>query len=207
MAAPSAPQEARVEHLAVEGGDNFLASGGGSQDSVRVKSAQLDRLMDMLAELVMLRNRRESRVEQLKEVHNELVRCVSRLRAYEESYSTISAHMHTAMPSEAGVGREARTTQRVSSLTEIANDLLELGGSLRELYEPFGDENMSMSRFIRQFRQELIQLRRVPIGGLFQRLQRAAQMRLVWKARKFDCRLRETKLVWRRPFNSSCMSR
>ena len=70
--------------------DNFVAAGGAGQDSVRVKSAQLDRLMDMLAELVMLRNRRESRVEQLKEVHNELVRCVSRLRAYEENYSTIA---------------------------------------------------------------------------------------------------------------------
>jgi chemotaxis protein histidine kinase CheA/ActR/RegA family two-component response regulator len=126
--------------------------------------------MDMLAELVMLRNRRESHVEQLKSVHSELVRCVSRLRAYEENYSR-----HQSVPVAAANGAPGRTVrkQRVSSLTEVANDLLELGGSLRELYEPVGNENMAISRFIRHFRQELIQLRRVPIGGLFQRLQRS----------------------------------
>ena len=59
-------------------------------------------------------------------------------------------------------------------MTEIANDLLELGRSLRELYEPVADENLTISRFIRHFRQELMQLRRVPLGGLFRRLQRAA---------------------------------
>ncbi len=53
--------------------------------------------------------------------------------------------------------------------------MLDLGRNLRELYEPVGDENRAISRFIRQFRQELVQLRRVPIGGLFARLQRAAR--------------------------------
>jgi chemotaxis protein histidine kinase CheA/ActR/RegA family two-component response regulator len=155
--------------------DRFVDTGN-VQDSVRVKAAQLDRLMDMLAELVMLRNRRESRVQQLKSVHSELVRCVSRLRAYEENYSTVLAVSGSgASHTEHAAVRGMSAKQRVSSLTEIANDLLELGGSLRELYEPVSDENLAISRFIRQFRQELIQLRRVPITGLFQRLQRAAR--------------------------------
>ncbi len=154
----------------------FVDAGAGSQDSVRVKAAQLDRLMDMLAELVMLRNRRESRVEQLKSVHGELVRCVSRLRAYEENFSAASVLAAASQPTSDGTThRPTLPKQRVSSLTEIANDLLELGGNLRELYEPVAEENHSISRFIRQFRQELIQLRRVPIGGLFQRLQRSAR--------------------------------
>lgn len=157
---------------AVAASERFVDSGSSSQDSVRVKSAQLDRLMDMLAELVMLRNRRESRVDALRGVHSEIVRCVSRLRAYDEASAA------RAVVYAGGVETEPRARtgrQHVSSLTEIANDLLELGSSLRELYEPVSEENLSISRFIRQFRQELIQLRRVPIAGLFQRLQRSAR--------------------------------
>ena len=154
--------------------EHFVETSPISQDSVRVKAAQLDRLMDMLAELVMLRNRRESRVQRLKDDHSELVRCVSRLRAYEENYSTAVV---TQSPKENrdGSTRIPRRTQHVSSLTEIANDLLELGSGLRDLYEPVGEENMAISGFIRQFRQELIQLRRVPMRGLFQRLRRSAR--------------------------------
>jgi chemotaxis protein histidine kinase CheA/CheY-like chemotaxis protein len=169
-------QPTRTDHFPVDNSDTFVTAGRGTQDSVRVKSAQLDRLMDMLAELVMLRNRRETRVERIKNVHNELIRCVSRLRTYEESYSTLGAPVHSPMQcTDTMIFRPAQMSQRVSSLTEVANDLLEIGGSLRELYDPVGDENLAISRFIRQFRQELIQLRRVPVTGLFQRLQRAAR--------------------------------
>jgi chemotaxis protein histidine kinase CheA/ActR/RegA family two-component response regulator len=198
-------QPSPLDRHPAEAPETFVTSGSASQDSVRVKSAQLDRLMDMLAELVMLRNRRESRVERLKNVHNELIRCVSRLRTYEEGCATLggptqatsshSVSSHTLPPHtlpahsttlysetmthrpahETMIFRPAQMSQRVSSLTEVANDLLEIGGGLRELYDPVGDENLAISRFIRQFRQELIQLRRVPISGLFQRLQRAAR--------------------------------
>ncbi|MDG2385425.1 MAG: response regulator [Pirellulaceae bacterium] len=152
----------------------FSDSTASSKDSVRVKSAQLDRLMDMLAELVMLRNRRECRVEQLKEINTELVACVSRLRAFEEDCPpAASLNSLTIDPIEYRSKKPRR--RKVSSLTEVANDLLDLGRNLRELYEPVGDENRAISRFIRQFRQELVQLRRVPVGGLFARLQRAAR--------------------------------
>ncbi len=152
--------------------DSFVDATASLQDSVRVKSAQLDRLMDMLAELVMLRNRRESRVEQLKEIHGELTRCVSRVRAFDDRLGPGASH--NAMLESRNVRAEL-ARRRVSSLTEIANDLLELGRSLRELYEPVADENLAISRFIRHFRQELMQLRRVPLSGLFRRLQRAAR--------------------------------
>ncbi len=169
---PSAPPSRTANEPVGTSSERFIDSGGSSQDSVRVKSAQLDRLMDMLAELVMLRNRRESRVDALRSVHSEIVRCVSRLRAYDEA----SAARAVVYAGGAETEPRARTgRQHVSSLTEIANDLLELGSSLRELYEPVSEENLSISRFIRQFRQELIQLRRVPIAGLFQRLQRSAR--------------------------------
>jgi chemotaxis protein histidine kinase CheA len=69
----------------------------------------------------------------------------------------------------------AQAAQRANPLTEVANDLLEFARSLRELYEPVADENLVISRFIRQFRQELVQLRRSPMSDLFRRLQRAVR--------------------------------
>ena len=59
-------------------------------------------------------------------------------------------------------------------LTELVSDLQEATRSLRELYEPIAEENQAVSHFIRQFRQELVQLSRLPLTGLFRRLQRAA---------------------------------
>ncbi len=148
---------------------SFVDVGPSGPDCVRVKSAQLDRLTDMLAELIMLRNRRESRVDQLKEINGELLQCVSRLRAYDEATGNQGAGHASGQDGS----RSVMAHRSVSSLTEIANDLLELGRCLRDLYEPVSDENLAISRFIRQFRAELTQLRRVPVTGLFQRLQRA----------------------------------
>ena len=166
------PGSHQTEQARTAVAERFIDSGPIGQDSVRVKAAQLDRLMDMLAGLVMLRNRRESCVEELKGVNSELVRCVSRLRAFEEGGESMGA-----AGGEALLNRSSGnvTRRKVSSLTEIANDLLDLGRNLRDTYEPIGEENLAISRFIRQFRQELMQLRRVPVSGLFTRLQRAAR--------------------------------
>jgi CheY-like chemotaxis protein len=46
---------------------------------------------------------------------------------------------------------------------------------LRELEEPLSEDNRALSRLIGQFRHELIDLRRVPVRGLFRRLERPAR--------------------------------
>lgn len=166
------PGSHQTEQTRTAVAERFIDSGPIGQDSVRVKAAQLDRLMDMLAGLVMLRNRRESCVEELKGVNSELVRCVSRLRAFEEGGESMGAAVGEALLNRSSGNVKRR---QVSSLTEIANDLLDLGRNLRDTYEPIGEENLAISRFIRQFRQELMQLRRVPVRSLFTRLQRAAR--------------------------------
>jgi chemotaxis protein histidine kinase CheA/ActR/RegA family two-component response regulator len=134
----------------------------GSANSIRVNASQLDRLFDMLAELVMLRNRRDSSVDQLKRVNAELLHCVSRLRTWAEHFPTQSR----------GNDDEDVQSLPVSSLTEIASDVLELGRTLRQTFDPISEENLILSRFINQFRSELIELRRLPIQALFNRLQR-----------------------------------
>ena len=130
-------------------------------DSIRVNAGQLDRLFDMLAELVMLRNRRDSNVDSLKRVNADLLHCVSRLRMIAE---------HS--PQQVGVNDNRSGTIPVSSLTEIASDVLELGRVLRQTIDPITTENITLSRFIDQFRSEVIELRRLPVQSLFTRLQR-----------------------------------
>ncbi len=61
------------------------------------------------------------------------------------------------------------------AIAEIGNDLTEISRGIRDFYRPIAEENSTLTHVIRQFRQELLQLRRQPVSGLFQRLQRAAR--------------------------------
>lgn len=126
-------------------------------ESVRVKSSQLNRLMDMLAELVMLRNRRETELSELQDVHRELIGSVSKMRQ---------------LSNEGQVESAASTSLQLS---EVANDVLEAAHHLRDCARPVAEGNQAVSQFIRQFRQELVELRRTPVSGLFRRLQRVVR--------------------------------
>jgi chemotaxis protein histidine kinase CheA/ActR/RegA family two-component response regulator len=145
----------------------FENSGSVGEDTIRVKASQLDRLLDMLAQLVMLRNRRDSRVAELKHTNQELASCVSRLRLIHDGMAVVRGG--TAQVPYAPV------SPGVNSIMEVASDVLEIGRGLRHFYEPLAEENDAVSHFIRQFRQELMHLSRVPLAGLFQRLQRSVR--------------------------------
>lgn len=156
---------------------SFDTGGEAGEDTLRVKTSQLDRLMDVLAGLVILRNKRDTRVSQLQTVHDELLRCVAKLRVLSDSSAPridSFARRSASLESEPdGPGRRFEFTQ--SPLEEIASDLSELARCLRDAYQPMTEENLAVSRFVRDFRQELMELRRVPVSGLFRRLRRAAR--------------------------------
>ena len=126
-------------------------------ETVRVKSSQLNRLMDMLAELVMLRNRRETELNDLQEVYHELIGTVSKMRLL--SHDDCRTELDTS----------------ALQLSEVANDVLEIAQHVRDCARPVAEGNESVSQFIRQFRQELVELRRTPVSGLFQRLHRVVR--------------------------------
>ncbi len=125
--------------------------------TVRVQSSQLNRLMDMLAELVMLRNRRETELSELQDVYRELIGSVSKMRLISND----------AQGAASGAGS--------LQLSEVANDVLEVAHHVRDCARPVAEGNIAVSQFIRQFRQELVELRRTPISGLFRRLQRVVR--------------------------------
>lgn len=126
-------------------------------ETVRVKTAQLNRLMDMLAQLVMLRNRRDTELAELHGIHRELVGSAAKMRLLSNE-------------------SEPQASECASlQLSELANDVLEIAAQVRECAQPIADGNEAVSHFIRDFRRELVQLRRTPIGGLFRRLQRVVR--------------------------------
>ena len=129
--------------------------------SVRIQASRLNRMMDMLSELVMLRNQRDTELTNLVAIHESLIEGVTRIRniCYEDLES----------PSLASTGSAGNAEQ----LNEVANDIVELAQHLQESYRPVADGNVAVSQFIRSFRQELVELRRTPIEGLFRRLRRA----------------------------------
>ncbi|QEG20661.1 hybrid sensor histidine kinase/response regulator [Mariniblastus fucicola] len=122
--------------------------------SIRIRAAQLDRLMDMLAELVVLRNRRENNASEFDLLYSELSRCSTRLSIVEE---------------------QAEHHSNNSVVGEVSKDIEAVGRGFRALQKPVANDNAAITRFIRDFRQELMHLRRVPVSGLFGRLQRAAR--------------------------------
>jgi chemotaxis protein histidine kinase CheA len=134
----------------------------GSETSIRIRASQLDRLMDMLAELVVLRNRRENHVNELHQLNDELSRCATRLQFAEDQPQS---HNLDALAAYSGS----------NTLSEVSKDITEISRNLRDLHKPVSVDNQAISKFIRHFRQELMQLRRLPISGLFKRLQRAAR--------------------------------
>lgn len=136
-------------------------------ESVRVKASRLNRLMDMLSELVMSRNKRDSELAHLISIHEDLLDNVSRLRALNQDFEPWRpAH-------EAATGDDVSGAEPEAMLGDIANDVLESVQGLRECFQSVADGNNHVSQFIRGFRQELVELRRTPINGLFNRLRRA----------------------------------
>lgn len=156
--------------------------GTGSEMFVRVEASRLERLMDLLAELVMLRNRRETHVESLRTVHQELSHFTTRTRNL-TSVSDLSPRLkiggmrqgdhrrsdQSAVRSPAGAGLISK------SLHELAEDTAEITRSLQQILDPLSDQNSTVSHLIGRFRQELMELRRQPCSGLFQRLHRAVR--------------------------------
>lgn len=142
---------------------------------VRVDASRLERLMDLLAELVMLRNRRESHVDFLRNVQKELNLCASRARSLTSTMDqapTDGNGTDTALPGEAR-RQTSHTRFLARSLDEVARDTAELSRSLQEVFEPLSTDNSAVSHLIGRFRQELMELRRLPVSALFQRLQRS----------------------------------
>ncbi len=140
--------------------------------SIRIRASKLDRLMDMLAELVVLRNRQEKDVHEFSELSEELTRCSTRVSVADDA----ARLQQTMLEKNELVDLQLlQNGQSSAVMTEVSKDITAVSQGLRDLQKPIARNNLAISRFIRGFRQELMQLRRVPVTGMFNRLQRAAR--------------------------------
>jgi chemotaxis protein histidine kinase CheA/ActR/RegA family two-component response regulator len=158
------------------GGSTTTASANSPADVfVRVEASRLERLMDLLAELVMLRNRRETHVTSVRALHDEFNLCAARTRALTTTIELPNEDgaKGTAASPESTQSHMAHRRFLSRSLDEIAADTVELSRSLQEVFDPLAEDNSAVSHLIGRFRQELMELRRLPVSGLFQRLQRS----------------------------------
>jgi chemosensory pili system protein ChpA (sensor histidine kinase/response regulator) len=162
---------APAEPLIIESADD--------EDSVRVKTSQLNRLMDMLSELVMLRNRRQTETNELREIYHELNGSVAKLRLLGSLNARANTHRGECsrdMGRSDDLLRQSVWVDEGSlQLTEIAADVQEMAQRVRECTAPVAEGNEAVSQFIRQFRLELVELCRAPTTGLLQRLQRVVR--------------------------------
>ena len=152
--------------------NDFSNFAGNNDSSIRIRASQLDRLMDMLAELVVLRNRQESDVSDFNELNEELTRCSTRVNVADDAAQLQRAMLENNELVDLEI---LQTSQASAVMSEVSKDISAVSRGLRDLQKPIIQNNISISRFIRDFRQELMQLRRVPMIGLFSRLQRAAR--------------------------------
>lgn len=144
---------------------------------VRLEASRLDRLMDLLAELVMLRNRRETFVSSLQELHHEINSCAGRLRLID---THVYPNQSDSVPLTTGdhserIADRLKGHELTSTVTEISKDIRELGRSLHDVVDPLQRDNSTISHLIGSFRSELMELRRQPVAGLFRRLFRVAR--------------------------------
>jgi len=176
----------------------FDSVGSGQEESLRVKASRVDRLMDLLAELVILRNQRDSRLSRLKQLHSELTRCVTRLRVLSDGIGfgvagrvpgISESQFFSGHVTEENLNLSTCATSQSGSVIEIASDVAEFARTLRDLAEPMEAENVTISQFTRQFRMELIEMRRMPVSGLFQRLNRAARDAARTEGRRIEFQL------------------
>ena len=159
-------------------GDVALTEPLGHEETLRVRASHLDRLMDMLAELVMLRNRRDSRVAELQQLNEQLIQSATGLRVRGESISVRTVVRRSELKSRAAESRESKSLPyepQAVGLHETATDILQIARSKRSVCDQIAEEDLAVSAIIRDFRQELMQLRRLPVSGLFRRLQRAVR--------------------------------
>jgi chemosensory pili system protein ChpA (sensor histidine kinase/response regulator) len=143
----------------------LCGEGSDAANTLRVRTSQLDRLMDLLADVVIWRSRREERLTELDTASDELARCVFRLQAMEDRLRERGPRHHAATDEAAA--------QSTSYVTELSNDMREIAQQLAQTRQQVAAENRAVSQFIQEFRQELVQIRRVPLAGLFQRLHRS----------------------------------
>lgn len=173
-AGPADPPEPSPEvpvHQPSAGSSQTTPSGTSPDGLVRIPSARLDDLIDLVSELIAKRRLWSTHAESIKSIATMARNCRQRMTA-------VLDRLH-----EAGLGRDGtpRAVQvgadlpgQLRRLGELADDLAVLADAARSAGDPLADHGGMLARLTIQLWDDLQAIRIVPIRGLFQRLIRVA---------------------------------
>jgi chemosensory pili system protein ChpA (sensor histidine kinase/response regulator) len=168
------------------------AEGGPAEDRevVRVSYARLERLMNLVGELVIGRGRLEQRLRALEQLSEQVLAFKSRLigsvQTFEEKYTFTyqSAPGPSVEPASQGVPGLSDFSsleldkyddfnilaRRISEITaDISESMAQLNGSIRQAQDDMGQ----LQQLTLSMRDEIARTRMVPIGTPFTRFRRA----------------------------------
>ena len=189
--AAAAPAEARAE--APAGAKEERAPAGGVKEAVgtvRVSRDRLERLLNLVGELVIGRGRLEQRIAVLEQLSRQVLaykgRMLDTVRTFEEKHaftlpsqsSETPGQSPLALPADFGslefdkyddFNILARRMTEVS--TDVGESMAQLNASIRKAREDMG----LLQQLTTDLRDEIARTRMVPIGALFTRFQKAVR--------------------------------
>ncbi len=181
-------QKGAAEHQRQETGDDGKAEG--SREVIRVSSNRLERLMNLVGELVIGRGRLEQRLHLLEQLSKQVLVCKTRLVESVQSFS--DKHTFTYQEVSTGPAEPMRPgflegsdfgsleldkyddfnilARRISEVSaDISESMSQLHGSIHRAY----DEMSQLQQLTLAMRDEIARARMVPIGTPFTRFRRA----------------------------------
>ncbi len=182
----SAPApEVPVADLAVD--DEAVPAAGDNrpeQATIRVEAAHLDKLMNLVGDLLINRHRLNRKLQQVTSLQAELVRARERLLHVVGDFNTnyeFSQRRQALAPtpadgfSELELDRYDDFNILARSLVEIAADTEEIVTQIDGHFGSFSEEAVQFTHITRQLQENLAHTRMVPLEPLMRRLRRAVR--------------------------------
>ncbi|MBK8478710.1 MAG: response regulator [Opitutaceae bacterium] len=152
------------------------------QGTIRVETAHLDKLMNLVGDLLINRHRLNRKLQQVTSLRGELVRARERLLHVVGDFNThyeFSQRRQSLAPlaadgfSELELDRYDDFNILARSLVEIAADAEEIVTQIDGHFGSFSEEAVQFTNVTRQLQENVAHTRMVPLDQLMRRLQRA----------------------------------
>jgi chemosensory pili system protein ChpA (sensor histidine kinase/response regulator) len=176
----SAPAESVVEAEPVP----TASDNRPEQGTIRVEAAHLDKLMNLVGDLLINRHRLNRKLDQVTSLQGELVRARERLLHVVGDFNTnyeFSQRRQGLAPvaadgfSELELDRYDDFNILARSLVEIAADTEEIVTQIDRHFGSFSEEAVQFTSITRQLQENVAQTRMVPLDQLMRRLRRAVR--------------------------------
>lgn len=182
----SAPAPASATAELVAEAEPVQAAGDNrpEQGTIRVEAAHLDKLMNLVGDLLINRHRLNRKLDQVTSLRGELVRARERLLHVVGDFNTnyeFSQRRQSLAPtpadgfSELEMDRYDDFNILARSLVEIAADTEEIVTQIDGHFGSFSEEAVQFTTITRQLQENVAHTRMVPLDQLMRRLRRAVR--------------------------------